>query len=251
MNKYIIILLLFFSNLLSQNNIDIKQFQIFKNKNVNTIDLKDYIDEFNGNYIVKLISINEVDYERKKKIILELCDLDFKINSNLSQITVKRCDENLEIIGEILLNADNSIISFDTVKYKYIESNLTFWVYGNFNKSSDGIIEDGLLREYYDNGNILLEYNFQNGKKNGEQKKWYDNKQLSIKYNYINGNLNGLQKKWYRNGQIKSEVNYINNTLDGITKHWYSNGQLKFVKKYKIGTLIETLENYDIDGNPQ
>ena len=117
MNKYIIIILLFFSNLLSQNNIDIKQFQIFKNKNVNTIDLKDYIDEFNGNYIVKLISINEVDYERKKKIILELCDLDFKINSNLSQITVKRCDENLEIIGEMLLNDNNSIISSF---YKYI-----------------------------------------------------------------------------------------------------------------------------------
>jgi len=60
-----------------------------------------------------------------------------------------------------------------------------------------------------------------------------------------------LQKKWYKNGQIKSEINYINNNLDGITKHWYSNGQLKFVKNYKNGSLIETLENYDIDGNTQ
>tara|TARA_X000000368_G_scaffold132889_1_gene104268 strand:- start:290 stop:1045 length:756 start_codon:yes stop_codon:yes gene_type:complete len=251
MNKYIIVIALFFSFILSQNNIDIKQFQIFKNKYDNTVDLKDYIDEFNGSYIVKLISINEVDYERKKKIIIELCDLDFKIKSNLSQIIVKRCDDNLDVNGEIILNDNNSIISFDTSKYKYIESNLLFWVYGNFNSSSDSILEDGLLREYHDNGNIMLEYSFQNGKKNGEQKKWYDNKQLSIKYNYINGSLNGLQKKWYKNGQIKSEINYINNNLDGITKHWYSNGQLKFVKNYKNGSLIETLENYDIDGNPQ
>ena len=251
MNNYILIIIVFFSFLLSQNNIDVKQFYIFKNKFDNTIDLKDYIEEFNGYYILKLISINEVDYERKKKIIIELCDLDFEIKSESRQINVKRCNDNLDIDGEIILSDNNSIISFDTYKYKYIESNLLFWIYGNFNNSSDNPFEDGLLKEYHDNGNIMLEYNFQNGKKNGEQKKWYDNKQLSIKYNYINGNLSGLQKKWYKNGQIKSEINYINNNLDGITKHWYSNGQLKFVKNYKNGSLIETLENYDIDGNTQ
>jgi len=240
-----------FSTVLSQNNIDIKQFSIFKSKYENSIDLKDYIDEYNGYYILKLISIDEVQYERKKKIIVELCDLDFKISSKLSQISIKRCDNTLETNGEIVLNDNSSIISFNTSKYKYMESNLLFWVYGNFNKNSDIIMEDGLLKEYYDNGSIKLEYNFKNGKKDGEQKKWYDNKQILIKYNYNNGNLTGLQKKWYKNGQIKSEMNYYNNILDGISKYWYSNGQLKFIKNYKNGNLIEVLENYDIDGNSQ
>jgi antitoxin component YwqK of YwqJK toxin-antitoxin module len=251
MNSYIFILSLLFSAILSQNNIDIKQFSIFKNKYEDSIDLEDYIDEYNGNYILKLISINEVDYERKKKIILELCDVDFKISSNLSEISVKRCDHILEPTGELVINDNSSIISFNTSKYRYMEFNLLFWVYGSFNEKSDISMDDGLMKEYYNNGNIKLEYNFKNGKKNGVQKKWFDNNQISIIYNYNNGNLTGLQKKWYKNGQIKSEMNYYNNILDGIYKYWYSNGQIKFVKNYKNGNLIEILENYDIDGNSQ
>ena len=251
MNNYLFIITVFFSFLLSQNNIDVKQFYIFKNKFDNTIDLKDYIEDFNGYYILKLISINEVDYERKKKIIIELCDLDFEIKSESSQINVKRCNDNLDIVGEIILNDNSSIISFDISKYKYIESNLLFWIYGNFNNDSIDLVDNGVLKEYYDNGDIMLEYNFKNGKKDGIQKNWYDNKQISIYYNYDNGKLNGIQKKWYKNGNIKYENNYFNDVLDGISKYWYSNGQLKFVKKYKNGSLIETLENYDIDGHTQ
>ena len=37
--------------------------------------------------------------------------------------------------------------------------------------------------------------------------------------------------------------------LHGILTEWYSNGNLKHKKKYDNGTLIELLENYDINGS--
>lgn len=251
MNNFLYYILILSSLLLAQNNIHIKQYSIYKSKHESSIDLRNYIQDYNGNYILKLVSINDIDYERKKKILIELCDLDFTISSKLNEINIKRCDNVLLINGEIFLNDNNSIISFDNSKYKYLELNFIFWIYGSFNNNSDEKIEDGLLKEYYDSGNLKLEYKYNNGKKNGLQKKWHDNKQLAINYNYINGRLDGLQKKWYRNGNIQSEINYYDDILDGISKYWYSNRQLKFIKLYKNGDLVETLESYDIDGNPQ
>jgi len=251
MNNYLYIILMSASIILSQNNIDIKQYSIYKNKYESSIDLRDYIQDFNGNYKLELIAIDNINIERKKKIILELCDLDFKISSKINEINIKRCDNILTINGEILLNDNNSVIYFDISKYKYLESNFLFWIHGSFNNDSIEKIKDGLLKEHYDSGNIKLEYNYNNGKKNGVQKKWFDNKQIAINYNYNNGKLDGLQKKWYNNGNIQSEINYNDDILDGISKYWYRNGHLKFIKYYQNGNLIETLETYDIEGNPQ
>ena len=251
MINYIYILPILISIILCQNNINIKQFSIFKSKYESSVDLKDYIQDFNGNYILKLVSIDDINFERKKKIIVDLCDLDFVISSELSEISIKRCDNNLTVNGEILLNANNSIIYFNNPKYKYLELNFIFWIYGSFNNNLNKMVEDGVLKEYYDNGNIKLEYNYNNGKKHGVQKKWFENKQIAINYNYKNGKLDGIQKKWYKNGNIKSQINYYNDILDGISKHWYSNGQVNFVKIYKNGNLIETVKSYDIDGNQQ
>ena len=87
-------------------------------------------------------------------------------------------------------------------------------------------------------------------KKMEYKKKWYENKQLSINYNYNNGKLDGNQKKWYKNGNIQSEINYKNDILHGVSKYWYKNGQLKYTKIYEDGILVKTLESYNFDGEP-
>lgn len=251
MNNFFLISFIYTSLIFSQNDIKIKQFNIYKNKYDSSIDMRDYIQYFNGNYLVKLISFDNFSVERKKKIIIEICNLEFSLDAFNSNIDVKNCDNELSINGEIYLDDQSSIINFNSPKFKFIEGELIFWVYGNFENISKEKFDDGLLKEYYDNGNNKIEYNYSNGKKNGVQKKWYSNGQLLIKYNYDNGKLDGLQKKWYENGQLQSESNYYRDVLNGVSKYWYSNGQLKFVKVYENGILIETLETYDINGISQ
>ena len=110
------------------------------------------------------------------------------------------------------------------------------------------ITRDGILNEYYDDGDLKIEYSFENGKKHGLQKRWYNNNQLEIIYNYDMGKLEGLQKKWHNNGILKGEWYYSDDKLNGIIKEWYPNKQLKFSKKYISGELIEVLEHYNPDG---
>lgn len=250
MNKYIIftILGLVYSNV----DINTKQFTLYKDTATNEIDLYEFINNFIGDYKVELISVTDIQFSKKKKILIEQCDLKFKLRSLSSVIDVSRCSEKMNYNGSIYINEESSMINIDASKYLELSCTLTFWITGifiddNINMNTE---KNGLLTESYPNGNRKIEYTFSGGIKNGVQKKWYNNGQLEILYNYIDGKLEGLQKKWYQNGTIKGEWNYREDKLNGIIKEWYPNKQIKFIKEYNNGELVEVIENNDLDGNP-
>ena len=111
--------------------------------------------------------------------------------------------------------------------------------------------------DYYENGQVSIERNYKNGKRNGPRILWQENGikiregiykdneltvlmtfnpssgQISSKQNYINDELNGVAIYWYENGQIKSERNYINNDLNGVSTTWNENGQKITEGSYK------------------
>ena len=249
MNK--VIYILFLSFILSQTIVETKQFSFYYDNNSGKIDFKDIIKDYNGNYKIELISIDDIYFERTKKIMIEQCDLKFKILNNLSKIDVSRCDNKLTFKGLNYLNNNNSYLNIDHSKYKVLSCTLIFWVTGYFGESQNkDIAGDGVLEEFYETGQLKIKYNFSDGKKNGIQKQWYLNGQLKSLYNYDNSKLSGVQKKWHENGSLKAEWHYENDKLHGITKEWYSNGNIKFSKKYEDGILIEVIENYNLDGKP-
>ena len=98
-------------------------------------------------------------------------------------------------------------------------------------------------RAWYDNGKLYLEFNMENGIKNGTCKKWHTNGQLMLTYNYIRGKLHGNQKKWYADGNIKGEWNYDNDVLHGISSEWNENGEIKTIKEYNFGELVSSSDN--------
>ena len=246
MNRYIYIS--FLSFILCQNDITTLEIPYYYNNENNSIDFRDFINDYNGNYKIELISLNDLVFERTKKVFIEQCDLIFNLSNNLSIINISRCDNLLKFEGVNHLDNDNSTININHPKYKILNCTFTFWVTGSFNViDHDDEKNNGILKEYYDNGNLKLYYNFKNGKKDGIQKKWYENNQLEMIYHYSTGKLDGVQKKWHKNGSLKGEWFYKNDKLHGIIKEWYLNGNLKFSKKYDEGILIEILENYTTD----
>ena len=248
MNKFIFII--FFSLLFTQKNITTKEFSFFYDGINNIIDTNKLVKDYNGIYHFKIISINDVSFERTKKILIEQCDLEFNISNNVSSIEVSRCAGELSFNGTLFIDANNQDIIIKHPKYKHLNFTLTYWLSGNFEDNNNiNLKNDGILNEYYDDGSLRIHFNFENGKKHGIQKKWYKNGQLEILYNYDNGKLQGLQKKWFSNGFLRGQWSYDNDKLHGIAKEWYNNGNLKFSKKYENGTLIELLENNDIDGS--
>ena len=251
------LLLLLISAIFTQTNILTKEYNFYKNKVTNEINVLELINESSGIYKVELIKIDNLEHERTKKILLLLCELELDISSTLSYNTIeyKICgmeEDSKRITSNnyVIIDEDNPIISINAEKFNYVKGNFIFRISGEFSniKSTSSNIYNGILREWYDNGQLYLEYTMKNGIKNGTCKKWYDNGQLQMIYNYNRGKLDGNQRKWYLNGAILGDWNYKNDKQHGILKEWYQNGQIKSIKEYNNGNLVSVIESYDENG---
>ena len=227
----------------SQALIENKEYKFYKSKDVKDVNIMELIGEEDGFFKVELIMIDGIKYDRIKKILVLPCELEISLSSELSNkpIEYKICkDKNLSL-GSVLVDEKSPIIKISEDKFKYVEGNFIFHIsgkYGDKKNSSSSIINDGILREWYENGELYLEYNMKDGIKNGACKKWYDNGQIEVLYYYSKGKLHGNQKKWYSNGTQRGEWNYHNDILHGVSKEWNLNGKIKFTKIYDKGILI-------------
>ena len=66
----------------------------------------------------------------------------------------------------------------------------------------------GIVKDYYDNGNLENEMAFKDGKKDGSLKGYYPNGNLLIEDTYKEGKIDGISKLYYENGNLKSETPY-------------------------------------------
>lgn len=135
-----------------------------------------------------------------------------------------------------------------------------------------GTIHDGIIKEYYEGGELKEEINYKNGKREGISRwyyetgvlkgarnykadkldgiiKWYyDTGSLGTDFNYKNGKLEGLTKLYWENGNIKAEHYYENGKREGINKQYYNSGELRFIYTFKNGRRISK-ETYGRSGN--
>ncbi len=75
------------------------------------------------------------------------------------------------------------------------------------------IIPDGPAKYYYENGNIMEECNYTEGKDDGENKKYYESGMLHFSQYYSNGMLHGKRLVYYENGYLKREESFEDNKL--------------------------------------
>lgn len=116
----------------------------------------------------------------------------------------------------------------DTLTYLKSDMSLlngiVFGEFGEFGKYVDGI-KDGIHKEWYESGQILLEETYKLGDKNFNgfyRKYWFENGQLMGQ-----GSYTGEYIEYYDNGKIAKKGNLINGKLVGIHKTYYgSNGKL-------------------------
>ena len=103
--------------------------------------------------------------------------------------------------------------------------------------------EDGLHKEFWDNGQLKHEWNYKNGEKNGLYRCWTENGKLDYEVNYTDGDLDGIRRSWYENGQLYKEEDFINGQEPTIVRWWHENGQLKYEANYKDGLKRSWYEN--------
>ena len=87
-------------------------------------------------------------------------------------------------------------------------------------------ITEGMVIEYYENGQKESECTYQDGKEDGLHKYWHENGQMSAEENWKDDNKNGKLTTWYENGQIESESYFNDHNEDGKWTNWHENGQV-------------------------
>ena len=242
MNKQILIFIAF-NFLFSQHIIESKEFEYHISQDSIKVNILELINETSGLYEVQLLDIKNLEFQKHKVIIMEKCEFRLNLSSDLSNklINFNICNGKVENRLSVFVNNDNPTVYIDTDKYKALNGTLVLKISGIYTKStgSYNINNNGILREWYDSGMLLLEYNMVNGIKNGICKRWYENGQIDILYNYNKGRLSGTQKKWYSNGNKRGEWNYTDDKLHGISTEWHDNGEIKSIKEYEYDILIE------------
>jgi len=107
---------------------------------------------------------------------------------------------------------------------------------------------NGVVREFYPNGNIKEEAVYKNGVLNGYLKKYSESGTLLSKAEYQDGDLNGVYKEFYVTGKIKTEIEYVNNKKDGAQKEYDPEGTLLSEFNYTLGKLEGFSKTYYEDG---
>lgn len=93
-----------------------------------------------------------------------------------------------------------------------------------------GSLKDGKIqgnwKEYFSNGQLKHDRNYNEDKFQDISKEYYKNGQLKWIGKYERGEKSGLHKNWYENGKAKSEIYYINGKIEGLWRQWDKKGAL-------------------------
>lgn len=111
----------------------------------------------------------------------------------------------------------------------------------------DGFIE-GVVKEYYENGQLKFTAPYQKGYKNGLEQNFYPNGKLQSDYTYVQGVLTGPYHSYFANGQLYEKGTYQDDELNGTYEQFYANGILSFQYTYKASQLDGPYKEFDSQG---
>ncbi|MBL7953481.1 MAG: hypothetical protein JNJ91_00480 [Flavobacteriales bacterium] len=141
--------------------------------------------------------------------------------------------------------------------------------YANGNKSMEGAFgtttadirrgrEEGLWKEWWENGQLKRTVAYDNGQMTGPCSEWYANGQKRFETNYVLASgrdemMDGMTREWHENGQLMTEGVYVKGMRDGLWKEYYGSGTLRseiiFDKTKPSGAVIEYFETGQVLSN--
>ena len=111
--------------------------------------------------------------------------------------------------------------------------------------------ENGGLRrgvEWYEDGQMESEGQYENGERTGQWVEWYKNGQMRYEGQYENGEETGRWVEWYKNGQMKYEGQYENGGETGRWVEWDEKGEMKYEGQYENGERTGRWVGWDESG---
>ena len=92
---------------------------------------------------------------------------------------------------------------------------------------------NGIVKQYFENGNIWREMTIKDGLENGTEREYYENGKLHVVANVVNGKTDGESKLYKEDGKLHMEIDW-------------DQGNVKGIKRYdENGKVIEKLDMHD------
>jgi antitoxin component YwqK of YwqJK toxin-antitoxin module len=98
---------------------------------------------------------------------------------------------------------------------------------------------DGEILKYYDNGELMQNAFYSNGKVNGKGFYYWPTGKIQKEYNFIDSLQEGQNLEYYENGKVQNDLLYKNGKLDGEQKAYDEKGNLIANPYYKDGAQIK------------
>lgn len=133
---------------------------------------------------------------------------------------------------------------FQTTQTNQYYPNGDLMVNFQFNEAT----QSGQQNIFYENGNLMSVIPFSNNLKNGTQKIYYRNGPIMATIPYVNGLLNGQIKTYYPNGNMQMKQSYLNNNPVDTGEMFYDNGSVQLTQSYQNGKIQGTQMQYYNDG---
>lgn len=141
-------------------------------------------------------------------------------------------------------------VSLDAVRGEEIEETFDLSI-PVFQIAFKDNVPDGLMEEFYANGQIRKLVNFSKGKLNGEFFEFSESGEVLLSGQYVDNFKEGDWNSYFRNGAKKSEYFYLKNLLQGTTKNYFPNGNLAEIIPFEAGKLQGTYQSFFPNGNLQ
>lgn len=126
------------------------------------------------------------------------------------------------------LKLDNGVLFYKEIPFKGVLN-----VYYSSNELKSEIQYDdgkkhGSEKQWYVNGDKLMERFYKQGFKTGVHKAWRQDGTPKFEYHFNEkGEFHGIVKEWYKNAQIFRDFNYVDGKEVGLQRMWTNEGTLK------------------------
>ena len=91
---------------------------------------------------------------------------------------------------------------------------------------ADPKIADGMNITRWPNGNVKMQGNYKDGKRQGEWQSFFENGKMNSDEIFIDGQTNGKVTVYYENGKKRYEGENNNGKLSGVWNYWDEKGKL-------------------------
>jgi antitoxin component YwqK of YwqJK toxin-antitoxin module len=98
---------------------------------------------------------------------------------------------------------------------------------------------DGLLKVYFEHGELKTEVHFKAGVSDGLEKKFYPTGLLASAVPFVHGKEHGVAKKYYETGGLRFVTIFEDGLKEGISKEYYPEGDMKSEILFKKGEAVE------------